>query len=277
MTKHYQRLVRSYEVLDLQVGASQAVIKKAHRKLIKEWHPDVHPEDPESAADKAKTINDAFSRLKSASADELKAVEVFFSSQRSLRKSRASRPTVKRGRQTTPRRASPSNARRAPEPGRQSQDKTRRQTPAWNLDPIRCSLRPRRRGRDVIGQVEISSRESIAGARWKFILPTCRSCGGWGADIGGKLRGCRACNGLGIRGLALDGFESLSLCSGCGGRGCTFETLCETCRGEGCSTVYTAKFCLPPRLGRQFVGVVEGLGHPGVGDAAPGDLYLLVL
>ncbi len=237
MSKHYQKLVRSYEALDVPVGTSQAVIKKAHRKLIKEWHPDVHPEDPERAADRAKIINVAFSRLKSASADELQAVKVFFS---------------KPGRQAKPRKAaSPSRARCAPETGRQPQSKARRQPPAWNLDPILCSLRPSRRGRDVIGQVEISSRESSAGVRWRFVLPTCRSCGGWGADIATELCACRACHGLGYRGLALDGLRSISVCSGCGGRGCTVETLCETCRGEACSTVYAAELRLPPMARQQ--------------------------
>ncbi|MBQ8195927.1 MAG: molecular chaperone DnaJ [Oscillospiraceae bacterium] len=47
-----------YEVLGLQKGATEAEIKKAYRKLAKQYHPDLNPDDPE-AAEKFKEINEA--------------------------------------------------------------------------------------------------------------------------------------------------------------------------------------------------------------------------
>ncbi len=47
-----------YEVLGLQKGASDDEIKKAYRKLAKQYHPDLNPGDTESEA-KFKEINDA--------------------------------------------------------------------------------------------------------------------------------------------------------------------------------------------------------------------------
>ena len=38
-----------YEVLGLKKGASEEEIKKAYRKLAKQYHPDLHPGDKDAA------------------------------------------------------------------------------------------------------------------------------------------------------------------------------------------------------------------------------------
>ncbi len=111
------------------------------------------------------------------------------------------------------------------------------------------------------------------GAWWKLVLPTCLSCGGWGAAIDAELIVCGACRGLGVEGLP----QPKSICLRCDGRGSQYDVVCKTCKGDGGSTFYTAKFHVPPRIGRNFCGVVNGLGQPGVGGGAPGDLYLLIV
>ncbi len=51
-----------WKVLGLQPGAGQEEIKKAYRKKIREYHPDLHPNDP-AAAEKTNEINEAYDML----------------------------------------------------------------------------------------------------------------------------------------------------------------------------------------------------------------------
>ncbi len=51
-----------YKVLGLSPGASPEEIKKAYRKKAKEYHPDLHPNDP-GAAQKMNEVNEAYDML----------------------------------------------------------------------------------------------------------------------------------------------------------------------------------------------------------------------
>lgn len=51
-----------YKVLEISQGATKDEIKKAYRKKAKEYHPDLHPNDPQ-AAEKMNEINEAYDML----------------------------------------------------------------------------------------------------------------------------------------------------------------------------------------------------------------------
>lgn len=47
-----------YEILGVSKTATEEEIKAAYKKLVKQYHPDLHPDDP-TAAEKFKEINEA--------------------------------------------------------------------------------------------------------------------------------------------------------------------------------------------------------------------------
>ncbi len=248
MSKRYQVLIDGYRALGLEVGASNRSVRTAYRKLMKQWHPDVN-HDSAGSIEKAKELNDAFGRLKSLSAGELRALKVFDRSS-----SRTSKPQPL---------SRPAPPRPAP----------RHTAPPTRSSIYRAYARHHRRGRDVIGRVDLTPQEELFGARWQFSIPTCHTCGGWGAAIDARLVVCDSCGGLGANVRRWP----TAVCSSCGGRGGHYNRVCPTCDGHGNSALYSAKFHVPPGTGRDFCGLVDGLGHRGIGGEAPGDLYLLVV
>lgn len=51
-----------YEVLGVSKDASESDLKRAYRKLAKQYHPDLHPGD-KAAEEKFKEINEAYAVL----------------------------------------------------------------------------------------------------------------------------------------------------------------------------------------------------------------------
>ena len=58
---------KDYDVLELKPGASLVNIKKAYKKLVKKWHPDLFPSYRPKTQEKAhqmfRKISDAYTRL----------------------------------------------------------------------------------------------------------------------------------------------------------------------------------------------------------------------
>ena len=65
--------MRALDVLELESDADFAAVKAAHRRLVKETHPDANPGD-EQAAKRFKEVQAAYDVLKKA--DELKGEKV---------------------------------------------------------------------------------------------------------------------------------------------------------------------------------------------------------
>jgi curved DNA-binding protein CbpA len=51
-----------YAILGVERGVSARDIKRAYKKLVRKWHPDLHPDDP-ACRTKAQEINEAYGVL----------------------------------------------------------------------------------------------------------------------------------------------------------------------------------------------------------------------
>ena len=67
MPTERRSILKQYEVLELKSGASLDSIKKAYKKQVKKWHPDLFPSHRPKAQEKAhrmfRKISDAYTRL----------------------------------------------------------------------------------------------------------------------------------------------------------------------------------------------------------------------
>ncbi len=66
---YHLRHAHDYETLEVPLGTSKADCKVAYRRLVKKWHPDKHPGDPEEASKKFQLIQKAFDSLMSTDED----------------------------------------------------------------------------------------------------------------------------------------------------------------------------------------------------------------
>jgi molecular chaperone DnaJ len=99
----------------------------------------------------------------------------------------------------------------------------------------------RRKGRDILYDMELSLEDVIAGKKDEIELPKfdkCNNCGGTGAAPGTKPRICSTCNGQGqtrrvYNQNRFSTFISLEPCQTCSGKGQVIDKPCNICLGAG--------------------------------------------
>lgn len=99
----------------------------------------------------------------------------------------------------------------------------------------------RRKGRDILYDMELSLEDVIAGKKDEIELPKfdkCNNCDGTGAAHGTKPRICSTCNGQGqtrrvYNQNRFSTFISLEPCQTCSGKGQVIDKPCNICLGSG--------------------------------------------
>ncbi|MEY2467636.1 MAG: molecular chaperone DnaJ [Actinomycetota bacterium] len=140
------------------------------------------------------------------------------------------------------------------------------------------------RGADAEAVLDLTFEEAVFGAEKevRLRLPvTCETCNGTGAAEGTSATSCNICGGSGevrrVRQSILGQMVTSGPCQQCGGMGTVITTPCHDCRGEGRRTEERLEVVTVP------AGIDHGqtLRSTGRGAAAPrggpsGDLYLHV-
>jgi molecular chaperone DnaJ len=230
-----------YHILGVSKDATAEEIKKAYRRLAKEYHPDISAD--ENASEKFKEINEAYHILSDEerrkeydrilkSGDE-KSYRDFMEYIQDFLES------IWQG------------MRRAPRP---------------------------KRGADIRLKLELTLEEAAFGCekdieyeRW-IDCPNCE-----GKGYVGKMEkvACHACEGTGRRVSGIFSFPRP--CSVCKGRGFIVKNQCPACSGRGRVAMRSLlRVSIPPGTDEDDVLKVPGKGHTGERGGEAGDLYLRV-
>ncbi|HTA33322.1 MAG TPA: molecular chaperone DnaJ [Solirubrobacteraceae bacterium] len=144
----------------------------------------------------------------------------------------------------------------------------------------RVRTKPRaEKGADLEAQVSITFDQAVAGAQVPLQVPmhaSCPSCHGTGAKPGTAPSVCPSCEGRGIETQGQGMFSISQPCSQCGGTGTVIEDPCPTCHGAGAvRTVKRLRVNIPAGVRDGSRIRLAGKGEPGRNGGAPGDLYLI--
>ncbi len=245
-----------YEVLGVSRNASPDKIKKAYRKLARQYHPDANPDDKDAEA-KFKEVSEAYVVLsdpeKRAGYDHYghagangqgfggfegfgdfggmgDIFDIFFGG-------------GGRRRRTGP-----------------------------------------EKGPDLRTDLELTLKEAAFGLEREVKVPrveTCGTCGGSGAAAGSKPRTCLACAGTGqvqfAQSTPFGRVVQSRTCDRCRGAGQIIEKPCPTCRGAGSvRKTRSIKIKVPPGVDNGSRLRLTGEGEAGTRGGPPGDLYVYI-
>lgn len=256
-----------YNILGVSKTASDDDIKKAYRKLSKEFHPDLNKDKPE-AAEKFKEINAAY--------------EILSDKQKKAQYDQYGSAAFQGG--------------GAGGFGGFDFSGFQGQGGAGGFADIFETFfgaghtgggRGRRRsfrGQDLEVQVTIDFENAIFGADKVISIDKaipCSSCDAKGIEEGSKIIDCDECKGVGevssVKNTILGQVRTSSICPKCQGDGQIPEKPCTSCSGSG---IKHAKEDITIRIPAGVSGGttlrLSGKGGAGIRGAESGDLYVLV-
>lgn len=148
----------------------------------------------------------------------------------------------------------------------------------------RARRRGPRRGNDLQYDLEIDLEEAVFGCEKEieiYRMEMCSVCQGSGAEPGTTPIRCNQCNGTGevrrVQQSILGSFVNVTTCPTCHGEGEVISTPCQQCRGKGqiqASKTITVK--IPPGVGDGTRIRLANEGEPGFRGGPSGNLYVLL-
>ena len=260
-----------YEVLGVQKNATDEELKKAYRKLAKQYHPDANPNNKEEAEKKFKEINEAYEVL--SDKQKRNMYDQFGHSGPNGYSSDFSGFSGFDGFSGFGGSAGGFDVDLGDifasffGGGSRSQKRN---------GPIR--------GRDLRVRVEISFEESAFGVTKEITVnreEQCDTCHGSKAKPGTSTETCKVCNGTGqvrtTQNTILGSFSSVRTCENCGGTGVIIPNPCPDCKGRGTVRKQRKiKVNIPAGIDNGQIISLRGEGEPGLRGGASGDLYITV-
>ncbi len=253
-----------YKVLGVSKKATDDEIKKAHRKLVRKYHPDRNPDDP-AAEEKFKEVQGAYDTLSDPEKREQYDAGGVFGGF---------------GGPGGPGGGQPFGGAGAGAGGFGGADFGDILGNIFGRGGGGGRARPeQQRGRDLETELSLSFDQAVNGAQVSVSVPKaerCTTCHGSGAKPGTSPVTCPRCEGRGIDAQS-QGFFSISQpCPQCGGAGQIIEDPCPTCGGTGL-TRQTKRYKVNIPAGVKDGARIRlaGKGEAGPRGGPPGDLYVI--
>ena len=250
-----------YEILGVSRDADETELKKAYRKLAKQYHPDMNPNDKDAEA-KFKEINEAYAVL----SDPQKRKQYDMYGHSGLDGTGFDGFSGFGGFDF----------------GFEDIFDT-----FFGGSPFGRSTRRKsgpRRGNDLKYSLEISFLEAAFGVTKEINvtrMQLCHVCGGSGSKPGTKPETCRHCNGTGqirhVQATPFGQMVNMRTCEVCRGEGTIITNPCDECRGNG-RVQKTSKISInvPAGIDNGQTISLRGEGEPGMMGGPPGDLYVSI-
>jgi molecular chaperone DnaJ len=256
-----------YASLGVAKDASPADIKKAYRKLARQFHPDANKGDT-AAEEKFKEISEAYDVL----SDETKRRE--YDEARTLFGSGGFRMPPGAGGGGVPFDLSDLFGGGGANAG-------------GGIGDLFGSIfrggrggGVPRRGGDVEAEVTLSFDDAAHGATVPIQLSgagPCPTCKGSGAKPGTATHVCPSCAGTGTSTRNAGGFAFAEPCRECRGRGITVDDPCPTCHGSGQAlSTRTLRARIPAGVADGATIRLKGKGQPGERGGPAGDVVVHV-
>ena len=262
-----------YEVLGVSKNATDDELKKAYRKLAKQYHPDANPDNKAEAEAKFKEVNEAYETLSNPQKRQM--YDQFG-------------PDGPQG-----------------FGGSSYGNGTYTYSTGFDgfgdfgdLGDIFSSFfgggfgnssrsnrqNGPRKGSDLQYDLEISFEESFLGTERYVTInrkETCKTCNGSGSKPGTHPETCSVCHGTGqikqVQTTILGQMQTMRTCTNCHGTGKVIKEPCETCRGKGTvRNQVRLSVKIPAGVDDNQTIVLRGEGEPGENGGQKGDLYILV-
>ena len=140
------------------------------------------------------------------------------------------------------------------------------------------------RGADIRYELTITFEEAVFGCQKEIELPrweTCGSCHGNGAQPGTSTSRCSACQGTGeirrVQQSIFGQFVNVMMCERCRGEGRVITTPCEKCRGQGrVRNNRRVVVNIPAGVDDGINVRVTGEGEVSSRGGTPGNLYVVL-
>src|ERR687891_876172 len=241
-----------YRTLGVDRKASDEEIKKAYRKLARQYHPDRNAGD-KAAEERFKEVQEAYSIL--SDSEKRKAYDAgggIFGGGGGFDPGAFRTGFGGLGDILSDLFGSAAGGARAPRP---------------------------ERGRDLETEVHVSFDQAMEGAQVPVSVPLsapCPTCRGTGAKPGTHPTICSRCNGRGVEAESQGLFSISQPCSLCGGTGTEIKDPCPTCQGSGRTRqVKRYRVNIPAGVRDGSRVRLAGKGEAGPRGGPPGDVYVV--